>query len=245
MSEQTQSFARMLPGINLLPPEVHQRRAAKRLRSWLLLAVALVVALTVGGVIWAGTQVTAAGDRLQLAKDEHKRLKQEEAEYARVPIVLAELANAENAETLAMWREILWEPYAHEIVAILPEDVIIWDYQATNPGAVEGMLAPGHPLEAQSYSTIVFSGSTATRPDVAEWIEAIESVEGFQHAWVDVIEVSGEIDGEEVPLWSFTGSIDLNGVALSERYLPEETITAPDEEEPAPDTETDDLEGDE
>jgi len=245
MSEQTQTFARMLPGVNLLPPEVHQRRAAKRLRSWLVLAIGLVVALTVGGIIWAGTEVTAADDRLQLAKDEHKRLKQEEAEYARVPIVLAELANAENAETLAMWREILWEPYAHEIVAILPQDVIIWEYRATNPGAVEGMLAPGHPLETQSYSTIEFSGSAATRPDVAEWIEAIESVEGFQHAWVNVIEVASEIDGEQVTLWSFTGSINLNGVALSERYLPEETITASDEEEPEPDTDADALEGEE
>jgi|GEM_PF-3570904 len=246
MSVQSRANHPVLPGVNLLPPEVHQRRDARRLRSWLVVAVGVVLALTVVGILWATGEVTAAEDRLQEAQDANERMRAEEATYWEVPVVLAELENAESAETVAMWREILWEPYALELLDILPEDVSIERYEVQNPGAVEGMLAARHPLEAESYSFIQFEGYTHIRPDVADWIEAIESVEAFQYAWVDFIELEGELDGLPATEYHFTGSVDVNGGALSERYLPDEAITPSDREEPpAADADTDNEDGDE
>ena len=236
----------MLPGVNLLPPEVHQGRAARRLRSWLFLGVAVVLAFVVVGVVWATGEVTAAEERLQLAEDENERLRAEETDYWEVPIVLAELDNAEQAENVGMWREILWEPYALEILGILPDDVSISSYNVQNPGAVEGILTPRHPLETESYSSIEFHGHTYIRPDVADWIEAIESVDAFEHAWVDFIELEGELDGLPATEYSFSGSVEVNGVALSERYLPDEAITSVDPDEPAATDEEPEIEdGDE
>ena len=246
MSVQSRANHPVLPGVNLLPPEVHQRRDARRLRSWLVVAVGVVLALTVVGILWATGEVTAAEDRLQEAQDANERMRAEEATYWEVPVVLAELENAESAETVAMWREILWEPYALELLDILPEDVSIERYEVQNPGAVEGMLAARHPLETESYSFIQFEGYSYIRPDVADWIEAIEGVDAFQYAWVDVIELDGELDGLPATEYRFTGSVDVNGAALSERYLPEETITSPDTEvPPAADADTDNEDGDE
>src|SRR5690625_35351 len=246
MSVQSRANHPVLPGVNLLPPEVHQRRDARRLRSWLVVAVGVVSALTVVGILWATGEVTAAEDRLQAAQDANERMRAEEATTWEVPVVLAEFENAESAETFAMLREILWEPYALEIFDILPEDVSIERYEVHNPGAVEGMLAARHPLEADSYSFITFSGHTYIRPDVADWIEAIESVEAFQYAWLDVIESEGEPDGLPATEHRFTGSVDVNGGALSERYLPDDTITSPDPAAPpSADADTDNEDGDE
>src|SRR5690625_4053316 len=108
------------------------------------------------------------------------------------------------------------------------------------------MLAARYPLDSESYSFITFSGHTFIREDVADWIEAIESVDAFQHAWVDFIELEGELDGLPATEYHFDGSVDVNGVALSERYLPDETITSPDSEAPpAADADTDNEDGDE
>jgi len=109
--------------------------------------------------------------------------------------VLAQLENAESAETVAMWREILWEPYALAPLDFLPDDASITSYQVHKPGASEGMLAARHPLEAESYSFIQFDGYIHIPPDVADSIAAIESVEAFQYAWVDFVELEGELDG--------------------------------------------------
>src|SRR5690625_5223046 len=119
----------VLSGANLLPPEPYLRRDARRLRSWLVLPVGVVLPLTVVGILWATGEETAAEDRLQEAQDANERMRAEEATYWEVPVVLAELENAESAETVAMWREILWEPYALELLDILPEDVSIERYE--------------------------------------------------------------------------------------------------------------------
>lgn len=231
MSPHQRSGPPVQPGVNLLPPEVHQRRAARRMRSWLVLAVAVVVALVVGGVVWATGEVEAAEERLQASKDEHERLKTEEALYWEVPIVLAELSNAENADTLSMWREIIWEPYMHEIIAVLPDDVVYERFAVQTPGATDGMLAPGHPLETTSYAWIQFEGHTEVRPDVAAWIEAIEGIEGFEHAWVDFVTLEGDAEDEgDVVGYHFQGDIDLNADALSGRFLPEDAFAEEDSE---------------
>src|SRR5690625_5781959 len=56
------------------------------------------------------------------------------ASYWEVPVVLAQLENAESAETVAMWREILWEPYALAPLDFLPDDASITSYQVHKPG---------------------------------------------------------------------------------------------------------------
>src|SRR5690625_3224466 len=119
-------------------------------------------------------------------------------------------------------------------------------HKLPKPGGVEGNLTPGPPIETEVFLSIGVHGHTYIRPDVADWIEAIESVDAFQHAWVDFIELEGELDGLPATEYHFNGSVDVNGVALSERYLPDETITSPDPEAPpAADADTDNEDGDE
>src|SRR5690625_3984435 len=122
-------------------------------------------------------------------------MRTEGASYWELPVMLAQLENAESADTVAMWREILWEPYALASPDFLPDDASTTRYQVHKPGASEGMLAARHPLEAESHSFIHFDGYIHIPPDVADWIAAIESVKAFQYAWVDFVELEGELDG--------------------------------------------------
>lgn len=233
MSAQTKSTHPVQPGVNLLPPEVHQRRAARKVRAYLLLAIGVVLALVVVGVLWADGKVREAEDRLQAAEDEHADLLAEEATYWEVPIVLAELKNAENAETLAMWRDILWEPYALEIVDALPDDVIFEWYAVQSPGAIDGSLVPNHPFENDAYAWIQFEGYVATRPDAAEWMESIEAIKGFENAYIEFVELEGDADEADSSIYSFKGDVDVTIDALSGRYLPDSALDSdePDEAE--------------
>src|SRR5690625_1170163 len=241
MSAQAKSTHPVQPGVNLLPPEVHQRRAARKVRAYLLLAIAVVLALVVVGVLWADGKVREAEDRLQAAEDEHSALKAEEAEYWEVPIVLAELSNSENAETLAMWREILWEPYALEIVDALPDDVIFEWYSVQAPSAVEGLLVSNHPFEDDAYAWIQFEGYVKTRPDAAEWMETIDAIEGFENSYIDFVELEGDADEADSSIYSFKGDVDVNIDALSGRYLPESALDSDEPEESESETAEEDA----
>src|SRR5690625_2685633 len=119
-------------------------------------------------------------------------------------------------------------------------------HKLPKPGGVEGNLTPGPPIETEVFLSIGVHGHTYIRPDVADWIEAIESVDAFEHAWVDFIELEGELDGLPATEYSFSGSVEVNGVALSERYLPDEAITSVDPDDPAATDEEPEIEdGDE
>jgi len=230
-TSETKTELPILPGVNLLPPEVHQRRAAKRTRSWLFLAVAIVLALTVGGVIWAETKVTAAENRLAEAEDEHERLRTEEEKYAEVPIVLATKQNAQDAEFLAMWREIDWQPLIDELVDSLPNDV---DYQTitiTAPGPTEGSYVAEHPLQQDKIATIDITGTAQKLPDNSEWIETVEDIEGLSHPWISATDLDSDGNENTANSYSVQGSIEVTPEAFTEKYIPGEDTDAENTDE--------------
>lgn len=222
MSAQAKVTTPVQPGVNLLPPEVHQRRAARKLRGYLVLAIGLVVALAVGGVVWANGELSSAEDRLTAAKDENRRLRAEEAKYWEVPITLAELQNAKDAEFLAMWREILWEDYMLEITEVLPDDVEFEQFMISAPGSVEGDIAASHPLQGDAVAVIEFNGIVETRPDAAEWIDALNDIDGFSDAWVTVMDYSGTAsEPESDDHYTVQSRVNLTSDAFSGRYIPD------------------------
>jgi Tfp pilus assembly protein PilN len=175
----------MLPRVNLLPPEI---AAAQRLRAVQagLGAGVLAALVVVGGlfVVATGQQHSAASD-LDTAKAKGTSLEAEQAKYADVPKVYAEV-DARNAQlTQAMGKEVRWSYFLNDLSLRTPAKVWLSNIAVTetiDDSTVPAAAAPtvgGAAWGVAGIGTVTFSGHGYTHNDTAAWLRALASQPGL------------------------------------------------------------------
>ncbi|GGB94105.1 PilN domain-containing protein [Cellulomonas carbonis] len=205
-----------LPQVNLLPPEVKAARGLRVVKRMLALAVGVVALVIVLVFVWSVMQRSSAQDQLAQAQQETARLQAEEAKYAEVPQVQTQLEATRTARELGMSTEVLWKPYLDAITAVLPADVSFENVSLTSATPTEPAPLPAGPLEEPSIGRLTFTGRTATVPDVAAWVDALESVPGFADAWVTTATLDGAEAGSRY--YAVTSSVQITDAALAQRF---------------------------
>lgn len=219
-----------LPQVNLLPPEIHAARGLRVVKRWLGIALLVVLVVIAGLYAWAMLAKQDAENDLALAEDETARLIAEQAKYAEVPAVLAELANSEDSLWLATSTEVLWEPYLRAIASTVPNDVSIdsLGYAGMTPLAPDAYLTS--PLQKPGVGSITFTARSLTVPDTAEWIEKLNAVPGFSDAWFSDASTTEE---EEEVFYVVNATVQVTEPAWAQRFVPESAKPKPAAEQPA------------
>lgn len=205
-----------LPQVNLLPPEVKAARGLKVVKRLLALGLVLVVGLI--ALAYAGALIARSDAETALAEAqaETARLRAEEQRYAEVPLVLGALDNTLAARELGMSTEVLWKEHLDAVTAVLPENVSIETLTLTGATPMALPAPPASPLYAESVAELTFSGRTATVPDTAAWIDALNSIPGFSDAWVRAAEVQAE-DGSVY--YAVDSSVRVLQSAYAQRFV--------------------------
>ncbi|WP_136520034.1 MULTISPECIES: PilN domain-containing protein [Cellulomonas] len=204
-----------LPQVNLLPPEVRDARDLRAMKRWLLLAVALVVAVCALAYVFVVIQGTQARDELARAEAETARLQDEQAQYAEVPLVLGQLNATRAARELGMSTEVPWKPYYEAITAVLPEGVSIDTLAFSGATPITAPAPPADPLQGPSVGQVQFTGRSSTVPDAAAWVDALNSVPGFADAWVSSAAVT---DAEGTVYYTVSSTVQVTEAAYSGRF---------------------------
>jgi Tfp pilus assembly protein PilN len=159
-----------LPRVNLLPPEIEERRRFRRIQyglgAGLLATVGVVAALYVG----AAGSVTDANEELTVAKADGSSLQAEAAQYKDVTAVYTQAAAAQAMLTQAMGQEVRYSELLSDLSLSIPENVWVKNVsftQAAAPPAV-GSTEPG-------IGTLTVSGVGFSHEDVAVWLESLVS----------------------------------------------------------------------
>ena len=173
-----------LPQVNLLPPEIRAARSLRVLKRWLGIGLVVTVLATAGVYALAARSVTTAAAEQTAAQSETVRIQGQQRKYAEVPKVLTTLESAKTARTLAMSTEVTWKGSLDAIKAVLPAGVSIETLAVTGATPMTAATVPVNPLQGPSVGLITFTGKTATLPDTAAWIDALNSIPGFADAWV-------------------------------------------------------------
>ncbi len=207
-----------LPQVNLLPPEVNAARGLRRLKrmlAFVLLGVVGVCALMVVYGLFDGQ--TAKGD-LARAEEDARGLQRQLAEpkYAEVPKVMDALDGIADARPKAMATDVSWSEYVDAIAAVLPKGASIDDFSVTYATPMSGVGDPADPLQAPSLGQIAFTGRSVTVPDTAAWIVALNSIHGFNDAWVASAAVTG--DQESGEYYRFSSTVQVSRLALTHRF---------------------------
>lgn len=204
--------------INLLPPEVEQKRRVRRQSGFLALGfVAFIVLL---GAIWFVRQSTLNQERETLAA-----LEAQQQELQTKVDALQEFAQLEQTVTqkratlaAAMINDVAWSRLLVELSMVIPGDSWLTAFsgtaatQAPTPGA-----APAPGTAAPNLGTLTFTAVTFDFPGVAKWITRLqqEMNKSLQNVWVPTAS-KAELAGRDVVNYSSTA--DLSQGAASGRY---------------------------
>jgi Tfp pilus assembly protein PilN len=207
-----------LPRVNLLPPEIFEKRQLQRVQAGLGI---VVIAAVVGvGLVYmsGGSSVTDANARLQASDDTHAAL---QAQLNHLSYVTAQQNQEDQAEamlTQATATEIPFSTYLADLSLLTPTNV--W-FTAVNIASTVpvGTLtsAAGAPA---SVGTVTFTGQALAHNDVATWLDNAAKEVGFANPYFttsteSLVPGTGTVPGTTAKTWvTFSSSVNLTPAAL-------------------------------
>ena len=213
--------------VNLLPPEVAQRKAQGRLRVLLVFILLVFVALLVVAWVFAfGFRLAAEADLA--AQQELTTQKQSElATYNYIPALEDQLQNSRDARGWAGVSDMKWSDHLTAISQAMPAG-ITFETMTVAPVSPIAPLSQGDLVfGGLDLGSISFQGDSEFPITAADLIDALEALPGFTQVKVDTVEIVNE---EGKTFWSFAGSARLTTELLSGRTVTEQEIVAIEEE---------------
>jgi Tfp pilus assembly protein PilN len=180
MSTLTATRVATLPRVNLLPPEIEEQRRFRKVQAGL--GAGVVAALGVVGALTllANGAVSNAQSDLDEATARGSQLKAQQAQYAEVPVVYAQVEAAEAQLGQAMGKEVRWSYFLNDLSLKIPGKV--WLTSMTVAQDVDSAVAAApDPTTyiSPGVGTVTFAGAGTRHNDVAAWLDALAKQKGL------------------------------------------------------------------
>lgn len=192
--------------INLLPPEIAQRRRARQITLALGAAGLGLVALLIVVFIVQAARLSGERGRLDDAKRRNATLSRQVTSLQSAAQLQETLRNKEQLLGRLTTNEVRWSVLLNDISLVIPSDVWLTNFSASVQAVAPGAQArPGQP--AGPIGTIQVSGNTFTHLDVARWLSRLAGVREFVFPYLSL---SSKAEG----LVAFNSSVQLSDASL-------------------------------
>lgn len=223
MTTLTVTRAAELPRVNLLPPEIEEAAKLAKTKKSLVAVIIAVLALLVLGFFWANSKVSSAQQGLDAAQAEGQTLAAQQAQYAQVPAVDAQLATAALNLQTAMAPEVRVSFIMNDLSLTIPSGVRLSSMTIgigpNDPAvlaATTAATAAGQPAPDLAGS-LSYSGVSRSYDAVAAWLNSFNSQAAYTAPYLNTATENAE--GTTVDTtYNFTSSAELTGEAKSDRY---------------------------
>jgi Tfp pilus assembly protein PilN len=217
MSTQTAVRTQALPRVNLLPPEIEERRKLQTLKVALGGTVLASLGLVAALFVLAAGQVSSAQNDLDQANSTNQSLTQQVASYSEVPQTKAKVAGAQAQLAAAMGQEVRWSYFLNDLGLRVPANV--WLTKLTITQTVDGTTSAassnGTTLFSPELGTIEADGNALAHTDVAAWLDSLARERGLNQVYFSKSDL-GSIG--DTPVVSFSSKANITPNALSQRY---------------------------
>lgn len=217
MSTLTTTHLATLPRVNLLPPEIGERRRFRHVQAGLGAGV-LASLLAVGALfLLAAGQVDRAQEDLDANVAEASVLQAQVNEFAEVPLVYAQVEAAQAQVGQAMGQEIRWSYYLNDLSLKTPNRVWLESMTVTQTDQSAAVVAPvTGEYATPGIGSIAFDGRGYSHNDVAAWLDSLARQKGYTQPYFTDSTVSALADKDKAV--TFTSTVTLTEDALSRRY---------------------------
>jgi Tfp pilus assembly protein PilN len=207
-----------LPRVNLLPPEIYEKRQLQRAQVGL--GVVVLVALVGVGLVYVsgGSAVTDAKSRLQSSQATQTDL---QSQLNKLNYVTAEATQAQQAQamlTQATASTIPFATYLADLSLLTPKNVWFTSVTLTSSVAPGTITAPAN--APATVGTVTFGGQALTHNDVATWLDSAAKEVGFANPYFSsstetLVPGTGTAVGSTPKTWdAFSSSVTLTSAAL-------------------------------
>ena len=205
--------------VNLLPPELRQRQATRRLTS-LIVAGGLAVLALIGVYYFLQTQKLAdAQSELAAQQARNAELTTQIAELQQFADLDAELASKQALVASLYVNEISWSSALLDISRVIPDASYLTNLTGTltatgttAPGAVPTTPTTGT-SDASLIGNMTFTGVADETETIASWLTRLETIDGWVNAWASSVQENVAFSR----IYTFSNGIDLTQAAATER----------------------------
>jgi len=221
MSTLTVTRIATLPRVNLLPPEIEEGRRFRRVQLGLGAGVLAAAATVAGLTLLATLAVNDAQGDLDAKKAEGAQLESQQAQYAEVPLVFAQVEASTAQLSQAMGKEVRWSYFLNDLSLNVPGKVwltsmtVTQDVDAATAVAVAPTVPGGGTYLTPGVGTVTFEGKGYAHNDVAAWLNALTRQKGLTQPYF-TSSTQEEIGSEGAV--SFSSQATITEDALSRRY---------------------------
>lgn len=192
--------------INLLPPELAQRKRAR----------AILSSLGAGGLVLILVLGLVYGVQIGRLASERNKLEEQQQRNDALQAQITQLASVERSQRVLQQktqilaqlteREVLWSTVLNDISLVIPTEAWLTQFSAT-VAAGGGEVTEGEEV----FGTITLNGMTFSHIDVAKWLTRLSSVEQFTFPYLSL---SQKTESGGTPLVTFNSSVRLSEKAF-------------------------------
>jgi len=192
--------------INLLPPEIAQRRRVREVT--LLIGAAGLVLMALLVVVFLVQTARLAGERnhLQSVNRQNAQLQVRVNQLQTFALDQATLDNKKRLLVALTQNEVRWSVLLSDISIKIPSDVWLTSFTGSVQAPGNGPGAATRPV-----GNISFVGSTFTHLDVAKWLSRLAEVREFSFPYLTL---SAKSSSGTTSTVSFNSTVDLSPAAL-------------------------------
>jgi Tfp pilus assembly protein PilN len=211
----------VLPCVNLLPPEIAERRRANIVK--LRLGGVVVAAAAIVGVVYfqVAGGVAPAQDRLDVAQAQGVTLQRQIAALSNVTKTQKELDAAKAAVSKALGSEVRWSRYLNDLSITLPSNIWVTNVEIsengvpTATGASSSATSNTSAASTNGLGTLTIQGDALSFNDVAVWLETLAKEKGYTNVWLT--QGTTQKIGDQSVI-QFSSTVAFTPDVLSQRY---------------------------
>jgi hypothetical protein len=201
------------PRVNLMPPEVLERRKAKATRQALGFSVVGLIVAVLAGTAGASLLANQAQANLLEKQTRTTELLAEQAEYTEIRTLQAQVNLARAAQRVGASTEVAWKPYLEAVQGTLPDGVVIQSVTIDSATPILAYDQPTAPLQGARIATVTFSAISSTLPDVPAWLDGLATLTGY----ADALPGSVSLD-KTTNVYTVDITMHVNDAAFAKRF---------------------------
>lgn len=217
-----------VPQVNLLPPEVGQRRKRGARRAWALAFLSVFVLAIAAAYFYANMLARQAQDAALEEESRTAILNAQLAEFSQVDAVKAVLANGDSARQYSAAVEVFWPLLLSGVEGALPDTAVIETFQLGLPSFNQSPAQSASPFANSPVGTLLFTATVPSAVDASAVEDALNTVPFFDRARVTAVRLDDESAGggeggaaEDGTLtWVIDGAVDLTYEGMMFRFQP-------------------------
>jgi Tfp pilus assembly protein PilN len=164
------------PRVSLLPPEVHARKGARRLRRRLGLVLVASVVIVAGAMALATVSLLASQAALVKAQSDSAALTAQQAKYGAVTKLQLDATGIKAGQITATTTEIDWQKYIASVGKTLRPGMSIDTIGANIDNAAA--VATDGPLQGAHVATLKLT-VTSPQASISDWLISLQTLPGF------------------------------------------------------------------